>query len=195
MSATSSRPSISTWASRSPPAIWRIHPDSVWMRRSSTRPTKSQAMSRAPTMLSALMPSSRVRPVNMARVEALLASCTLSLAAFTKTSTSATRSRAMSPFWTSSTCCSARMVSSWTFRSKPLRFPAPSSSSRSMRETISSLTGDSSMADRLPSMRPTADSNRSRSGSTEAAVSSMLNTLERICMAALPLASRSAKWR
>ena len=169
MSAISSRPGISIFALRSPSAMRRIRFDRNSRRRRSTRPTNSQAIKIAPTMLNALRASRSLLPVRMAWAEVCVASCALVRAIFTRPSTSATSSMAKSRLRSSSARCWSPIWSSEARRAKTCWSPRPKSNRCSKVWSRVLRQGPSSRAARFRSMPPTVDSKRSCKGSNRRA--------------------------
>ena len=164
------------------------------MRRSSTRPMKSQVISSAPVMLIARMASSSTRPVKIACVDACVASSVLAWAALTRPFTSATSSTERSRLRSSSSAWRSAIRSSAANRSNTVSSPEPRAKRRTKTGAASAWKEEPTSADRFLSMRLTVDSKRSRSGSISDA-SGRVKALARSSVAMFTSACNSARRR
>ena len=193
ISATSSRPSISTSASRSPAAIPRMRSDN-WARRRTNAPTNTQAMTMAPPMETTFSPSSRFWPVAIAPSAACVASSALARAVRTMPSTSVTSPAARSRLRSSKSCCRPARASSRARRSKPALAPMPRSKSCAKPDSNSGTTAASPSPARFRSAPAALASNRSRRGSSRRA-SDRANALASSRVPSVAVACNSTKWR
>ena len=143
-------------------------------------------------MLNALITSSKVLPVRTACEEAWVASCVLSWASATKSSTCSMRATATAWLLVSNSPCSAARSNSRENRSKPLPSPVPNSNNRPKTGANSACRGNSSRSARFRSMWPAEDSNRSRKGSIREA-SETVEALASNCVAMFAWAWSSAR--